>query len=231
MLGARSVRHILHPVTGSPCRGPVPDVSDTSCTSYPARVRGDLWVTGDASADELLNTDPTALLIGMLLDQQYPLEWAFAGPARLRDRLGHLDPRRLAEMPEADLVAAATARPAIHRWGAMMGRRIHAMSRAVVEQYDGVPEQIWVTATDGAELARRLRALPGFGEEKAMMFVAVLAKRFGVQPSGWQAAAGPFADDQPRTVADANSPEALARVREWKRTQRAAGRGKQDDAI
>lgn len=194
-------------------------------------MRGDLWVTGDAAADELVNTDPTALLIGMLLDQQYPIEWAFAGPARLRDRLGHLDVARLAEMPEADLVAAATTKPAIHRWGAMMGRRIHAMAQAIVEVYDGDPERIWAGAADAADLKRRLRALPGFGDEKAMMFVAVLAKRFGVRPAGWQVVAGPFADDQPRTVADAASPEALARVREWKRAQRAAGRTKQDAAI
>ncbi|HWL42899.1 MAG TPA: HhH-GPD-type base excision DNA repair protein [Ilumatobacter sp.] len=191
-------------------------------------MRGDLWVTGDADADTLLNTDATALLVGMVLDQQVPLEWAFAGPATLWRRLGHLDVVRLAAMPEDELVAAACTKPAIHRWAAMMARRIHAVAQAVVADYGGRPECIWEDADDGADLKRRLLALPGFGNEKAMILVAVLAKRFGVRPPGWEAAAGPFADDQPRTVADANSADTLAQVREWKRAQRAAGRTKQD---
>jgi uncharacterized HhH-GPD family protein len=191
-------------------------------------VRGDLHVTGDAEADALLNDDPVALLIGMVLDQQVPLEWAFAGPATLRRRLGHLDVARLAAMPEDELVAVACAKPAIHRYPAVMARRIHALCRAVVDDYGGRAEDLWAAVTDAAELRRRLLGLPGFGEEKAMILIAVLAKRFGVRPAGWEAACAPFDDAHPRTVADADSPEGLARVRDWKRAQRAAGRTKQD---
>jgi uncharacterized HhH-GPD family protein len=191
-------------------------------------VRGDLYVTGDADADALVNSDPAALLIGIVLDQQVPLEWAFAGPATLRRRLGHLDVARLAEMPEDQLVAVACAKPAIHRFPAVMARRVHAVCRTLVDDYDGRVEALWIDAAGGAELKRRLQALPGFGEEKAMILIAVLAKRFGVRPPGWEAACAPFDDGQPRTVADADSPEGLARVREWKRAQRAAGRTKQD---
>ena len=191
-------------------------------------MRGDLWVTGDTIADGLLNSDPMALLIGMLLDQQVPLEWAFAGPAKLRERLGHLDVARLAAMPDDELVAAACAKPAIHRYPAVMARRIHALATAIEADYAGEPERLWSGASDAADLRRRLLDLPGFGEEKSMILIAVLAKRFGVRLPGWEAAAGPFADAEPRTVADAHSPESFARVREWKRTQRNAGRSKQD---
>lgn len=185
-------------------------------------------MTGDAEADGLLNGDPAALVIGMLLDQQVPLEWAFAGPATLRRRLGHLDVARLAAMPEDDLVAAACAKPAIHRFPAVMAHRIHAVCRALVDEYGGRAEHLWDDVADAAELKRRLLALPGFGDEKARILIAVLGKRFGVRPAGWEAACAPFDDGHPRTVADADSPEALARVRDWKRAQRAAGRTKQD---
>lgn len=194
-------------------------------------MNGDLWVTGDTEADRLINTDAMALLIGMLLDQQVRLEWAFAGPAKLHARLGHLDPVRLAAMGADELVAVACAKPAIHRYAAVMAGRIHAVARVVVDEYGGRPERIWDEARSGADLTRRLRALPGFGEEKAMILVAVLAKRFGVRPRGWKSAAGPFADRQPRTVADAHSAESLARVRAWKQGQRAAGRTKQDPTV
>lgn len=189
-------------------------------------VKGDLYITGDPAADELLNTDATALLIGMLLDQQVPLEWAFAGPAKLRARLGHLDIARLAEMTEDALVAVACAKPAVHRFPAVMARRIHDLAQAVCTEYGGEPERIWA-GVDGAGLKARLLALPGFGDEKAMITIALLAKRFGIRPPGWEAAAGPFADDQPRTIADAASPDALAAVKAWKQAQRAAGRDKQ----
>jgi len=194
-------------------------------------MRGDLWITGDPQADGLLNSDPTALVIGMLLDQQVPLEWAFAGPATLRRRLGHLDAERLAATDVEALVAACCAKPAIHRFPAVMGRRIHALCQALVADWNGDAEQIWATARSGAELRRRLTALPGFGDEKAMILVAVLAKRFGVRPPGWKRAAGPFADAKPRTVADASSPETLAGVRAWKQNQRAAGLDKHGRAV
>lgn len=193
-------------------------------------MRGDLHVTGDTEADELLNSDPAALLIGMLLDQQVPLEWAFAGPATLRRRLGHLDVARIAAMPEDELVQVACAKPAIHRYPAVMARRIHALCGALVADYGGRADAVWEGVTDGIKLKDRLLGLPGFGEEKAMILVAVLAKRFGFRPRRWRQAAGPFADRRPRTVADADSPDGMARIREWKAAQREAGRSKQDES-
>jgi uncharacterized HhH-GPD family protein len=189
---------------------------------------GTLHITGDPDADALLNTDGTALLVGMLLDQQVPMEWAFTGPFTLRARLGHLDPARIAALDVDELVAVCASKPAIHRFPAAMGRRIHALCVVLADQYGGDGAAVWRDAATGDELSGRLRALPGFGDEKARIFVALLGKRMGVQPEGWRAAAGPFGDDVPRTVADIDGPEALAAVREWKRAQRAAGRDKQD---
>jgi uncharacterized HhH-GPD family protein len=185
-------------------------------------------ITGDAVADELLNTDGTALLIGMLLDQQVPMEMAFHGPATLRQRLGHLDAARIASMTEPDVIAVCCAKPAIHRFPAAMGRRIHALCAVLTTHYGGCGEQVWTDVSTGDELYRRLRALPGFGEEKSRIFIAVLGKRIGVRPDGWRDAAGKFADDTPRSVADSTSPETLAAVRQWKRAQKAAKLDKQD---
>lgn len=192
---------------------------------------GDLYITGDRDADRLLNRDGTALLIGMLLDQQVPMEWAFTGPSTLRARLGHLDPKRIAAMPADALVAVCCDKPAIHRFPAVMARRIHALCGALADGYRGKAERIWRDAPDGDELYRRLCELPGFGDEKARIFVALLAKRFGVRPAGWETAAGTFADATPRTVADIHDPTSLAQVREWKRAQKAAGKDKQDRAL
>jgi len=187
-----------------------------------------LYITGDAASDGLLNSSFDALMIGMLLDQQVPLEWAFKGPATLRDRLGHLEPERLAGMREDDLIAAACDKPAIHRFPAVMARRIQALSQALVAHWDGRAESLWADGCDGPTLVRRLRALPGFGPEKTQIFIALLAKRFDVRPEGWQAAAGVFADDEPRTIADCADAESLARVRAWKAARKAAGKTKQD---
>ena len=189
---------------------------------------GTLYITGDPAADDLLNSDGTALLIGMLLDQQVPMEWAFAGPATLRDRLGHLDARRIATMDVDDFVAVCATKPAIHRFPASMGRRIHDLCVVLTEQYDGRAERIWADVTTGDELYSRLRALPGYGEEKSRIFVAILGKRMGVQPHGWREAAGKFGDDVPRSVADIDGVETLGKVREWKRAQKAAKLDKQD---
>ena len=185
-------------------------------------------MTGDAAADGLLNTDGLALLIGMLLDQQVPMEWAFMGPTSLRRRLGHLDATQIAAMDPEELVAVFCAKPALHRYPAVMASRTHDLCAFVVERYDGKAERLWEDADSGAELYDRLRELPGYGQEKARIFVAILAKRWGVRPVGWAAAAGPFADPVPRSVADIESPESLARVREWKKAQKAAKRDKQD---
>ncbi|TMK66395.1 MAG: Fe-S cluster assembly protein HesB [Actinobacteria bacterium] len=186
-------------------------------------------VTGDSAADELLAREPLALLIGMLLDQQVPMEWAFRGPLTLQERLGApLDARRIAAMPEADVEAVFRAKPAMHRYPGSMAKRTHDLCRHIVDEYDGDTAAIWTGVDSGAELLRRVRALPGFGDEKARIFVALLAKRRGVRPPGWEDAAKPFSDAVPRSVADIDSPETLARVREWKRAQKAKGKTKSD---
>lgn len=190
-------------------------------------VKGTLAITGREESDRLLNSDPTALLIGMLLDQQVPMEWAFTGPLTLSRRLGHLDPTRIAAMDVEEFVSVCCDKPAIHRFPAAMGRRIHALSEVIATGYGGDTESIWRGVPDGHELVARLRRLPGFGEEKTMIFVALLAKRFGVRPAGWEEAAGAFADEEPRTAADVDSPESLQAVRAWKAEKRRAGRSKQ----
>jgi uncharacterized HhH-GPD family protein len=189
---------------------------------------GSVFITGNVAADALLNSDGTALLLGMLLDQQVPMEWAFTGPATLRTRLGHLDPALIASLDEDSFVSVCCEKPAIHRYPAAMGRRIHALCGVLTADYDGAGANVWRNVATGDELYHRLRALPGFGEEKARIFVALLAKRMGVAPAGWQDAAGAFADDRPRTVADIHDAESLAEVREWKRAAKAARRDKQD---
>ena len=191
-------------------------------------MRGSLAITGDEAADELLNTDGTALLIGMLLDQQVPMEMAFHGPATLLQRLGHVDATRIAAMSEDEFVAVCCDKPAIHRFPAVMGRRIHALCAVLATDYDGRGERVWDGVASGTELYDNLRSLPGFGDEKSRIFIAVLGKRMGVQPDGWRVAAGKFGDDTPRSVADSTSAETLAAVRQWKRAQRAAQLDKQD---
>ncbi len=185
---------------------------------------GTLHVTGDPDVDHILNTDGTALLIGMLLDQQVSIEWAFRGPSTLAARLGHLDAAEMAGMSEDDLVAVCCTKPAVHRFPAAMGRRIHALCTTLVEMYDGAGEAVWRDVTDARELAARLHALPGFGKEKTAIFVALLAKRFGVAPDGWEAVAGAFADDMPRSVADLDSAEAFVALRERRRKQKLQGK-------
>jgi len=186
-----------------------------------------LYLNGDES-DDLLNTNPFALLAGMLFDQQMLLEWAFRGPATLQQRLGHFDPVRIAAMSEDDLVAAARQKPAIHRFPVAMARRLHALAVVVTNRYDGSADTLWLTASTGDEVYHRLRELPGFGDEKARIFIALLGKRFDVRPDGWEQAAGVFADATPRSVADCGDAEALAEVRRWKLAQKAANKDKQD---
>ena len=189
---------------------------------------GTLFITGDPEADGLLNRDGTALMIGMLLDQQVPMEVAFRGPATLTARLGHLDAGRIAAMSDDDLVAVCCERPAIHRFPAVMARRIHALCIELDRHYGGRAEGVWADVTSADELYGRLRALPGFGDEKARIFIALLGKRMGVQPEGWREAAGKFGEVTPRSVADSASPSTLAEVRTWKRAQKAAALDKQD---
>jgi uncharacterized HhH-GPD family protein len=187
-----------------------------------------LPVTGDADADSLLATDPFALLVGMLLDQQVPMEWAFRGPASLRERLGQLDARAIATMPVDDLEAVFRAKPALHRYPGSMAKRTHALATHIVDEYDGDAARIWTTAASADELYARLRALPGYGEEKAKIFLAILGKRLQVAPVGWEVCAQPFSDSEPRSVADIDSPEALERVRAFKQAKKAEKKGKAD---
>lgn len=192
---------------------------------------GTLYITGDPEADALLNVDGTALLIGMLLDQQVPMEWAFAGPNTLRARLGHLDATKIAAMDQEAFVTVCCEKPAIHRFPASMGRRIHDVCAALAADFGGRGEGVWEGVTSGADLYARLRTLPGYGDEKAKIFVALLGKRMGVQPTGWQEAAGKFGDDVPRSVADVHDTTSLGKVREWKKAQKAAKRDKQDRPV
>ena len=189
---------------------------------------GTLYITGEPDADLLLNTDGLALLSGMLLDQQVPMEWAFMGPATLRARLGHLDAGRIAAMDQEAFVTVCCDKPAIHRFPAAMGRRMHELCGVLVERYGGRADAVWDGVATGDELYARVRALPGFGDEKAKIFLALLAKRQGVAPLGWREAAGKFGDDVPRSVADISDPASLDKVREWKKAQKAAKKDKQD---
>jgi uncharacterized HhH-GPD family protein len=193
-----------------------------------AAVEGTLYITGDAEADRLLNTDPFALLVGMLLDQQVPMEWAFRGPARLKERLGYLDATRIAALTPDDVVAVFVRKPALHRFPGVMARRVHALAVFLVQTYDGDASHLWIDVKTGDELLQRLKALPGFGDEKAKIFLALLARRMGVAPPGWADAAAPFGDGTPRSVADSADPESLAQVRRWKQAQKAARKDKQD---
>ena len=187
-----------------------------------------LPVTGDPKADKLLVTDPFALLVGMLLDQQVPMEWAFRGPSTLRERLGTLDARAIAAMSSEDVEAVFRQKPALHRYPASMAKRTYALATHVVDEYDGDAAAIWRGVDDPAVLFDRLRKLPGFGEEKAKIFLAILGKRLGVAPPGWEELARPFGDDNPRSVADIDSPEALLRVRAWKQEQKKRGKAKSE---
>jgi uncharacterized HhH-GPD family protein len=187
------------------------------------------FITGDEAADRLLAEDPLALLLGMLLDQQVPMEWAFQAPSVLKERLGgQLDAGKIAAMGEDAVVTTFCEKPALHRYPASMGKRAHALCVALTEQYDGDAAKVWSDAPTGAELLKRLLALPGFGPDKAKIFTAVLGKRLGVRPPGWEEAAAPFSDDNRRSVADADTPQHLEEVRAWKKMMKAQGKGKSD---
>jgi uncharacterized HhH-GPD family protein len=192
-------------------------------------VTATFYITGDPDADKLLHDDPLALLLGMLFDQQVPMEWAFASPAKLKARLGDLDANAIAAMDQEAFVAVCCEKPAIHRFPGSMGKRAHELCQVLAEEYDGDPTAIWTGVDSGAEVLKRLKALPGFGDEKAKIFLAVLAKRMGVAPAGWEEAAAPFSDDNRRTVADADTPEHLQEVRAWKKMMKAQKKSKADD--
>lgn len=182
-----------------------------------------LQLTGDPAADKVLDEDPFALLLGMLLDQQYPMEHAFRGPAKLLDRFGTLDPAAIADADPEEFATLCAQPPAVHRFPGSMAGRIQAMARLVVSDHGGQAERIWTEAGSGAELVRRLNSLPGFGRQKARIFTALLAKQRGVRPDGWEQAAGDYALDGYRSVADVVDAASLERVRAHKKEQKARG--------
>lgn len=186
----------------------------------------EIRIAQDEHADHVLSTDAFGLLVGMLLDQQFPMERAFAGPAKILDRFGTLDPAAIAAAePEAFADLCATP-PAIHRYGRSMAGRVQALGEVVVTAYGGDAARIWTTSSDTRDLLARLKALPGFGEQKATIFAALLGKQLGVQPPGWRAAIGPYAEEGSfRSVADVVDPESLLKVREFKQAAKAAAKG------
>lgn len=188
-----------------------------------------LRIAQDPAADELLSTDPFALLAGMLLDQQFPMERAFAGPAKVLERFGTLDPAEIAVAdPErfADLCATP---PAIHRYGRSMAQRLQALASAVVAEYDGDTTRIWTEAASGKDLVDRVKALPGFGEQKAKIFTALLAKQLDVKPRGWTTAVGDYGKKGYRSVADVVDEESLNKVRAYKKEMKAKAKAAASD--
>ena len=183
-----------------------------------------IHITGDDTADQVLTDDPFALLVGMMLDQQYPMEHAFRGPAKVLDRFGTLDPARIAAADPEEFTALCSTPPAIHRFPGSMAARLQELARLVVEQYDGQTERLWTEATDGKDLMKRVQALPGFGAQKAKIFVALLAKQLGVQKDGWEQLVGDYALDGYRSVADVVDPTSLQKVRDFKKDKKAAAK-------
>ena len=178
-----------------------------------------LHLTGDDAADRLLASDPMALLIGFALDQQVPVQKAFSGPQVLLDRLGAIDARSLATVDEAELQAAAKGPPAIHRFPFAMAKRVRELAAFVVQTYDGDAARLWTEAADARDLKRRIGALPGFGQMKVASLYAVLVRRLGVEPEGWEAEL----PSHP-TLGDVDSPQALAKYQAAKRAAKAQQR-------
>lgn len=190
-----------------------------------------LRIAQDPEADALLDRDPFALLVGMLLDQQFPMERAFAAPAGLAARLGgdvpldRLDPAAIAAHAPEALAALFTGPPALHRYPAAMAARVQALAALVVERYGGDAAELWRDAPDGAALLRRMKELPGFGTQKAQIFVALLGKQRGIAPPGWREAAGAYGEEgSTRSVADVVDGASLARVRAFKQAAKAEKR-------
>ncbi|AHD22392.1 Fe-S cluster assembly protein HesB [Rhodococcus pyridinivorans] len=183
-----------------------------------------LNLVGDPDADALLAENPLALLIGMLLDQQVAMEVAFAGPKKLADRLGGLDVYRIASADPDEFVAVCAQQPAVHRFPKSMGQRIQALCAAIVEDYDGDASALWTSGDpDGKEVLRRLKKLPGYGDQKARIFLALLGKQMGVRPEGWREAAGDYGhEDARRSIADVVDEQSLREVREFKKSMKVA---------
>ena len=188
-----------------------------------------IWLTTDPEANELLEREPLALLIGMLLDQQITIETAFAGPKKILDRIGAMDARAIAEYDPEKFAALCSTPPAIHRFPGSMSKRVQAMCQGLVEEYDGSAEALWTAGNpSGAEVLKRLRALPGFGEIKAKIFLALLGKQRGLKATGWQKAAGDFSKKNSYlSVADIVDNASLQEVRAYKKQMKAAAKAAQ----
>lgn len=216
-------------IVGDAGRRPMPPTSSVlSYAGFWSRYASGpmLHLSQDPTADRLLGKDPLALLIGMVLDQQIPLERAFSAPRDLRDRLGgRLDVAEIAGMDPDALAAIFSQRPALHRFPAANAGRVQKLCRIIVDEYGGKAANVWKKASTGPDLLARIRALPGFGEQKAQIFLALLGKQLGVQPPGWGEAAGRFG--QPGThmsVADIVDTESLAKVRAYKQQMKLAAK-------
>jgi len=191
-----------------------------------------LHLAQDPEADELLGRSPLAALVGMLLDQQVPMEWAFKGPRTIADRLGadDLDAHEIAAQDPEAFAALLSEKPAVHRYPGSMAKRIQQLCQYLVEHYDGRAELVWKGVDDGRELLRRLQELPGFGKQKAQIFLALLGKQLGVRPEGWREAAGPYGEPQSfRSVADITGPDSLTKVRAHKQEMKAAAKAAKAD--
>jgi uncharacterized HhH-GPD family protein len=187
-----------------------------------------LQLTQDAAADSLLSEDPFALLTGMVLDQQVPMETAFAGPRKIVERIGGIDPRLIADCDPEEFARAFAKTPAVHRFPGSMAKRVQDLAREVVDRYDGETSRLWTDGDpDGAEVLRRLEALPGFGEQKAKIFLALLGKQYGVTPRGWRAAAGDYGKAGTHmSIADVVDRGSLDQVRAYKKKMKAAAKAK-----
>jgi uncharacterized HhH-GPD family protein len=187
-----------------------------------------LCLAQEPAADALLSREPLALLIGMVLDQQIPLEWAFKGPLHMTQRLGRdLDAADIAGRDPDALAKVFATPPAIHRFPGSMAGRVQQLCRVIADDYDGDPAAVWRDAADGTELLKRIEALPGFGKQKAKIFVALLGKQLGVQPKGWRQAAGEFGAAKTYTsVADITDAKSLDKVRAFKKQMKAQAKAK-----
>ena len=188
-------------------------------------MKATLRIAQDPVADEVLSSDPFGLLVGMLLDQQFPMERAFAGPAKVLERFGSLYPAAIAVADPEEFASMCATPPAIHRYGRSMAGRIQALAAVIVDSYGGDAERVWTETPSVTDLLARLRALPGFGEQKARIFAALLGKQLGVRPEGWAEAIGPYAETGSyRSVADVVDAESLEKVRAVKKEAKAAAR-------
>ncbi|RIK17818.1 MAG: Fe-S cluster assembly protein HesB [Acidobacteria bacterium] len=185
-----------------------------------------LHLVGEPEADRVLSEHPFALLTGMLLDQQIPMEVAFDGPRKIAERLGSVDPGRIAATDPEEFIALCATPPAVHRFPRSMGQRVHDLAAAVVADWGGDTAAIWTQGDpDGKEILRRLKALPGYGDMKARIFLALLGKQCGLTAPGWREAAGSYGEEGVhRSIADVTSPESLQQVRAYKKEKKAAAR-------